>query len=55
MEKDGSEELKSRFYVKPGEDSQSIELVENFEMTNDFKQLVCLPFFKDLHKVSLIF
>jgi len=41
----------SGFYVKPSENIESIEVVENFEMTNDFKQLVCLPYFKDLHKV----
>ena len=46
-----SSEAKSGFYVKPTESSESIEMVENFEMTNEFKQLVCLPYFKDLHKV----
>ncbi len=47
-----SSEARSGFYVKPSEDNESIELVENFEMTNDFKQHVCLPYFKDLHKVT---
>ncbi len=46
-----SSEVKSGFYVKPTETNESIEVVENFEMTNEFKQLVCLPYFKDLHKV----
>lgn len=47
-------EVKSGFYVKSAENSESIELVETFEMTNDFKQNVCLPYFKDVYKVSLI-
>lgn len=46
-----SAEANSDFYVKSGESAESIEFVENYEMTNDFKQLVCLPYFKDLHKV----
>jgi hypothetical protein len=44
-------EANSDFYVKSSEAEESIEFVENYEMTNDFKQLVCLPYFKDLHKV----
>jgi hypothetical protein len=48
-----NEEIKSGFYVKPGENSESMEIVENFEMTNDFKELVCLPYFKDLFKVKM--
>jgi hypothetical protein len=47
-----SEEVKSGFYVKSSENSESIEIIENFEMTNDFKQLVCLPYFKDVYKVN---
>ena len=46
-----NEEIKSAFYVKPAEAGESIEIFENFEMTNDFKQLVCLPYFRDLYKV----
>lgn len=49
--KAANEEIKSGFYVKSTEDNESIEIIENFEMTNDFKQLVCLPYFKDLFKV----
>ncbi len=45
-------EAKSGFYMKSSEDSESIELVENFGMTNEFKQFVCLPYFKDVYKVS---
>lgn len=44
-------EIKSDFYMKPTESSETIEVVENFEMTNEFKQHICLPYFKDLHKV----
>ena len=47
-----SEEVKSEFYVKSCKDGESIEIFENFEMTNEFKQLVCLPYFKDLCKVG---
>lgn len=41
----------SDFYVKSSESADSIEFIENYEMTNDFKQLVCLPYFKNIHKV----
>ena len=44
-------EMNSGFYVKSSEGSETIEIVEK-EMTNDFKQQVCLPYFKDLYKVS---
>jgi len=44
-------EANSDFYVKGSEEGEKIEFVENYEMTNDFKQLVCLPYFKELHKV----
>ena len=40
--------------MKSSDTNESIEVVENFEMTNEFKQLVCLPYFKDLHKVSFM-
>jgi len=46
-----NEEIKSAFYVKPSENKDSIELVENYEMSNEFKQLVCLPYFVDVFKV----
>ncbi len=39
--------------MRSSENSESIELIENFEMTNEFKQLVCLPYFKDVYKVPL--
>jgi hypothetical protein len=45
-------EIRSYFYVKPLEDNESIEIVENFEMSNEFKQFVCLPYFKDVFKVN---
>jgi hypothetical protein len=48
--KAANHDIKSGFYVKPDAESESIEIVENFEMTNEFKQLVCLPYFKDLYK-----
>ena len=44
-------DAKSEFHVKSSESSESIEIVETFEMTNEFKQLVCLPYFKDIFKV----
>lgn len=46
-------EANSDFYVKSSEADDSIEFVENYEMTNEFKQQICLPYFKDLHKVFL--
>lgn len=46
-------EATSDFYVRTSESAESIELVENYEMTNEFKQQVCLPYFKDIHKVVL--
>ena len=46
-------EVKSKFYVKSTEPTESIEVVESYEMSNDFKQNICLPYFKDLHKVGL--
>ncbi|MDR3736444.1 MAG: hypothetical protein P4L10_13025 [Acidobacteriaceae bacterium] len=47
-------EAKSDFYMKSTEDnSETIEIMDNFEMTNEFKQHVCLPYFKDLHKAGL--
>lgn len=48
--KAANQEIKSGFYVKPDVENDSIEIFENFEMTNEFKQLVCLPYFKDLYK-----
>ncbi len=45
------EEVKSGFYVKTSEDNKTFEIVENFELTNEYKQHVCLPYFKDIHKV----
>ncbi len=47
-----NEEVKSTFYLKPSVDKQSLEVVDSYEMTNDYKQSVCLPYFKEVHKVS---
>lgn len=30
---------------------KTIELVDNYHLTNEFKQLVCLPYFKDIFRV----
>ena len=49
------QDAKSGFYVKSSESSESIEIIETFEMTNEFKQLVCLPYFKDVYKVRNIY
>ena len=49
-----SEEIKSTFYVKPSEDKLSIEVMDSFELSNEFKQMVCLPYFKDVYKVFYI-
>lgn len=42
----------SEFYVKPTDNNESIEMIDNFEMTNEFKQKVCIPYFGEIHKVS---
>lgn len=47
-------EANSDFYLKSSEAADSIEFVENYEMTNEFKQQICLPYFKDLHKVLFL-
>jgi hypothetical protein len=39
------------FYTKSSTDSKIIELVDNYDLTNDFKQLIYLPYFKDIYKV----
>ena len=46
----GSQETNGGYYVKSTEGSESIEIMEK-EMTSEFKQQVCLPYFKDLYKV----
>ena len=47
-------DARSGFYVKTSEDSKSFEIVENFELTNEYKQHVCLPYFKEVYKVHSI-
>ncbi len=49
-----NEEVKSTFYLKLAADSQSIEVVDSYEMTNEYKQTICLPYFKDVFKVFLL-
>jgi len=44
----------SNFYFKKSTDSDAIELIEGTEFTNDFKQNVCIPYFRDIYKVFII-
>lgn len=46
-----TEGVKGNFYTRLEANCKSIEIVENCELTNDFKQNVCLPYFKDAYKV----
>lgn len=41
----------SDFVVKSSGSPEAIELVDNLEFTDDYKRLVCLPYFEELHKV----
>ena len=41
------------FYLRANPEKSSIEIIDNIEMSNDFKQFVCLPYFQDLYKVNL--
>ena len=42
---------KNSFAFKTRLDSNKVEMIMNFELTNDFKQNVCMPYFKDIYKV----
>lgn len=42
---------KSSFYVKPSEDQKTVEVFDSFELTNEFKHEVCVPYFNDIYKV----
>jgi len=46
------EEIKGGFYIKTMRETDLIEVIDNYEMTNELKQLICLPYIKDLYKVS---
>ena len=39
------------FHIKANTEEDIIFLQDNVEMPNEFKQNVCLPYFKDLFKV----
>lgn len=46
-----SDKIRSSFVMKPTADGKSIEVIENFEMTNDYKDLVVVPYFKQKFRV----
>ena len=48
------EEIKSGFVIKSCGSTDSIELVESFEITEEFFKCVCTPYFTDLHNVLLL-
>lgn len=39
------------FHIKASTEEDKIFLQDNVELSNEFKQKVCLPYFKDLFKV----
>ena len=47
------EEIKSDFYIKPTEDTESIEFVDSYTIEDEFRKLVCVPYFTDLHSVRI--
>jgi len=49
-----SEELTCNFYTKSSEDNKTIEIVDNCEINNSYKQSVCLPYFKNIYIVKHI-
>ena len=51
MEKKPTDDILN-FYLKSSNKNESIELIENYEFTNEFKKEVCLPYFKEIYKVN---
>ena len=47
-------EIRSTFMVKPAPDGKFLELIENFEITNDFKDHVIVPYLKQKYRVGLL-
>jgi len=48
---ESSDKIKSSFMMKPTADGKSIEIIENFEITNEYKNLVVIPYFKQKFRV----
>jgi len=47
------DKIQGNFYTKLEANSNNIVIIENCKITNEFTQNVCLPYFKDLYKVTL--
>ena len=43
--------IRGSFMMKPAADGKSLELIENFEMTDNFRDFVTIPYFKQKFKV----
>jgi len=41
------------FTLKTKLDTDKVEMLMSLELTNDFKQNICMPYFKDIYKVIL--
>ena len=52
MQQQNVEEIKSSFMVKSRESDKSIEVIDNFEMTKEFRDLVVIPYFKEKYEVQ---
>lgn len=48
---ESSDKIRSSFMMKPTADGKSIEVIENFEMTSEYKDLVVVPYFKQKFRV----
>ncbi|MDR3548705.1 MAG: hypothetical protein P4M11_10660 [Candidatus Pacebacteria bacterium] len=46
------DDIKSSFIIHSSEGDKSLEVIENFEMTAEFKQLVGIPYLKEKFYVS---
>jgi len=41
------------FYIKASPEKDNIEIIDNIEMSNEFKQYICIPYFQDIFKVYM--
>jgi len=41
------------FYIKASPEKENIEIIDNIEMSNEFKQYVCIPYFQDIFSVFM--
>lgn len=53
MIEENFEEIKSCFTMILNPDRLSIEILDNFEMKKEYKELVCIPYFAEKYKVLM--